>query len=358
MKNLLIGAAVVALAAGPLAAQGNGHGKGQSGGHGNIAHGPAAQGPAMKGPSMKGPPAHGALHGDSGHASGSMASAMQASAPQDGKANEHADGEGKGGAKSSPAVARHTGNHGRSAIARPGDAVRPAYSPGKGNGHVEHAATTPRPGVKVLQDGRHYYSTRNSHEQNVFPAARRGLINGCPPGLAKKNNGCQPGLAKQRVYGPDWWGIRGISNGPYAYQDGYLLRYNGDRVAGYVPLLGGALAVGNIWPSMYAPLPVPRYYVGYYDLGQPGGYRYADNVLYRVDPSTSAITSVAALLTGDTFQIGSPVPSGYDVYNVPYSYRSQYVDGPDARYRYSDGYIYQVDPTTQLVTAAIDLLAS
>jgi hypothetical protein len=31
MKQLLIGAAVVALAVAPLAAQGNGHGKGQSG---------------------------------------------------------------------------------------------------------------------------------------------------------------------------------------------------------------------------------------------------------------------------------------------------------------------------------------
>ena len=71
-----------------------------------------------------------------------------------------------------------------------------------------------------------------------------------------------------------------------------------------------------------------------------------------------SITSIAALLTGDDFQIGSPMPPGYDVYNVPYRYRSQYADGPGARYRYSDGYIYQIDPTTQLIKAAIDLLAS
>jgi hypothetical protein len=51
------------------------------------------------------------------------------------------------------------------------------------------------------------------------------------------------------------------------------------------------------------------------------------------------------------------MPPGYDVYNVPYTYRGQYADGPDARYRYSDGYLYQIDPTTQLVAAAIDLLA-
>jgi patatin-like phospholipase/acyl hydrolase len=41
---------------------------------------------------------------------------------------------------------------------------------------------------------------------------------------------------------------------------------------------------------------------------------------------------------------------------VPYSYRDRYVDGPDAYYRYSDGYVYQVDPTTQLIQAAIQLL--
>jgi hypothetical protein len=49
------------------------------------------------------------------------------------------------------------------------------------------------------------------------------------------------------------------------------------------------------------------------------------------------------------------MPMGYDVYNVPYPYRAQYVDGPGAQYRYSDGYIYQIDPETRLVAAAIEL---
>jgi len=50
------------------------------------------------------------------------------------------------------------------------------------------------------------------------------------------------------------------------------------------------------------------------------------------------------------------MPAGYDVYNVPYAYRSQYRDSPNSLYRYNDGYVYQVDPTTQLVQAAIQLL--
>ncbi len=47
---------------------------------------------------------------------------------------------------------------------------------------------------------------------------------------------------------------------------------------------------------------------------------------------------------------------GYDAYNVPYQYRSQYYDTPQNTYRYANGNIYQVDPTTRLVTAIISAL--
>jgi hypothetical protein len=47
---------------------------------------------------------------------------------------------------------------------------------------------------------------------------------------------------------------------------------------------------------------------------------------------------------------------GYDAYNVPYAYRDQYRDSPEHMYRYSNGNIYQVDPTTRLITAAINAL--
>ncbi|TMM48779.1 hypothetical protein [Qipengyuania marisflavi] len=195
----------------------------------------------------------------------------------------------------------------------------------------------------------------------------RVYINGCPPGLAKKGNGCTPpGLAKRARtnmqmfrydYRPRLFGLTNYSSGRYTYNNGYLLRMN-DRgsVAGYIPLLGGALAVGNQWPNSYQSYEVPNYYVDYYNLGGTNNYRYADDVIYRVDPQDSAIVSIAALLTGDDINIGQPMPRGYDVYNVPYSYRDRYYDTPEANYRYSDGYVYRIDPTTQLVAAAIDLL--
>ncbi|SLK07337.1 hypothetical protein SAMN06295987_106193 [Novosphingobium mathurense] len=190
---------------------------------------------------------------------------------------------------------------------------------------------------------------------------RRHPYDGCPPGLAKKYNGCTPpGLAKPRDVSwldPAWYFNDYDRSYRYRYADGYMLRLGaGDSILSYIPLLGGALGIGQVWPSTYQPVTLPTYYDSYYDLGPANGYRYYDDTIYRVDPDTSAIHSVAALLTGNDIRIGQPMPMGYDVYNVPYDYRDQYYDGPDAMYRYSDGYVYQIDPTTRLVQAAIELL--
>ena len=91
---------------------------------------------------------------------------------------------------------------------------------------------------------------------------------------------------------------------------GGLRRLGSDgRVGGFIPLLGGALGIGNAWPSFYEPVRLPGYYESYYDLGPYNSYRYADDVIYRVDPDTSAITSIAALLTGD----GKPFAAEHDL---------------------------------------------
>lgn len=189
--------------------------------------------------------------------------------------------------------------------------------------------------------------------------SRPRLIDGCPPGLAKKANGClPPGQAKDRYrsFEPSFFGLNGAEGGRYFYEDGYLLQYRPDGLAGFLPLLGGALGIGNIWPASYAPEPLPNYYSDFFQLGDQGGYRFADNVIYRVNPETAAITSVAGLLTGNAFDIGSPMPRGYDVYNVPFNQRDQYADSSEARYRYADGYVYRIDPATELVTSAIALV--
>lgn len=188
---------------------------------------------------------------------------------------------------------------------------------------------------------------------------RQGLT-GCPPGIAKRYPDCAPPAlsepAADRWKLPGWYGNYTRDAG-YRYTDGYLLRLGPDSaVANYIPLLGGALAVGQPWPGPYGTVTLPDYYTRYYDLGPANSYRTYDDVIYRIDPDNAAITAIAALLTGNTIEVGQPMPSGYDIYNVPYRYRDQYADGPKALYRYSDGTIYQIDPATRLVQAAIELL--
>ncbi|CAN7189138.1 hypothetical protein [Brevundimonas sp. LjRoot202] len=187
----------------------------------------------------------------------------------------------------------------------------------------------------------------------------RGLIAGCPPGLAKRNNGCLPPGQERKIERAryDWlWGSRN-DDVRYRYDDGYLYRLDrSGSVMGWLPVLGGALSPGAVWPAQYAYQPVPAYYSDYYRLNAPYDYRYANGALYGVDPRTQAITQVAALLTGQPITVGQPMPAGYDVYNVPYAYRGQYMDSPNSLYRYNDGYVYRVDPTTQLVQAVIQLL--
>lgn len=222
--------------------------------------------------------------------------------------------------------------------------------------------------VRIVRDVRVDGDRRGFDWHDLDRDRSRGLIDGCPPGLAKKNNGCMPpGLAKKRPAfwdRADWWEFdrdrfdrADWNDGRYRYYDGYMIRYGDRGIESWLPLLGGALAPGNVWPSQYGLVNLPPYYEDYYGLGAADAYRYYDDTLFRIDPQSNAITAIAALLTGNSFNVGQRMPLGYDVYNVPYSYRDQYVDSPDAYYRYSDGYVYEIDPTTQLIQAAIQLLA-
>jgi len=257
-----------------------------------------------------------------------------------------------------------------------------------------------------------------------------GLIDGCPPGLAKKNNGCLPPGQAKKLVGTliptklrssllpeslrNYW--QDDADNYYRYDNGYL--YGVDRntnlIESLLPLFGGGYSLGQTFPYQSSAYYMPSYYqpfyqdtadswyryndgyvyaidpysgmidniiptydygygVGqmlptsysYYNLPYPYrsyytdnddySYRYAPGAIYQVDRDSQLISAVVSLLGGG-LGVGQQLPLGYDAYNLPMNYRSQYYDTPDNMYRYSNGYIYQVDPTTRLVTAVIDAI--
>ncbi|WP_426037047.1 hypothetical protein [Brevundimonas sp. DC300-4] len=286
---------------------------------------------------------------------------------QDGKGHDRGNGNGNGNGGDA---------HGRQ---EPGGDHERGNGRGErgGNGRNDRQAEVRVPEVvrevsraerrSVERDVRREVEQRVTVDNGVVVLRRdvnRGMLNGCPPGLAKKDNGClPPGQARQierardpyNRYNYVWRTLGG--DGDYQYRDGYVYRTTPQGgLMGYLPVLGGILSPGNTWPSQYAYQQPPQSLSQYYGLTDGAQYRYADGVLYRVDPQTSSIGQVAALLTGQQFNVGQRLPAGYDVYNVPYAYRNQYADSAQSQYRYNDGSVYQVDPTTQLVQAVIQLL--
>ncbi len=358
MRHIAAAVAAIALIGSAAVAQGQGQGKGNGQGGGKPAAA-ASQGGGNGNAQNRGQ--GNADRGNRGNNGASMAAAMN---PDRGNANRgnsdrgnsaNADRGNSDRGNGNAAVRAGNDNRGNNGNARAAQAQR------GDNGNRGNA-----PDLVIDRRGGDRDRDRDVlRVRDIASIPRLGLIEGCPPGLAKKNPPCvPPGQARTSTRGlfglfdrPDFWGLNRLGDGRYFYDDGYLVRYApSGGILGYVPLLGGALSVGNAWPSFYDPVALPGYYEDYYGLGPYDSYRYADNVVYRVDPETSAITSIAALLTGDRFAVGQPMPPGYDVYNVPYGYRDRYVDGPDGYYRYSDGYVYQVDPETRLIASVIELL--
>jgi hypothetical protein len=167
-----------------------------------------------------------------------------------------------------------------------------------------------------------------------------------------------PSSYMNNYYVPSSYGFNSFyPDSPYncnRYVNGVI--YQVDCMTGFVenviPMYAGGYGVGQMLPTGYGYYNVPYQYRDMYYDTSDYGYWYAPGAIYQYDPSSSMITSVAALLSPG-FNIGQPLPMGYDVYNVPYDYRATYYDTPSAMYRYNNGNIYQVDPATMLVTAIV-----
>lgn len=141
----------------------------------------------------------------------------------------------------------------------------------------------------------------------------------------------------------------------------YRLDRRSNLVDAVIPVLATGLLAGERLPLGYEAYNVPLSYRPHYPDSGDAWYRYDDNAIYEVDPASGLVEGIVALLTGSGglggLGVGDRLPAGYDVYNVPLDYRDRYVDGDDAWYRYADNSIYQVDPTTQLIEAVISLVA-
>jgi len=168
-------------------------------------------------------------------------------------------------------------------------------------------------------------------------------------------------------YAPSYYGLNSFY--PSSYGTGYGYGYdnlcnryaNGvvyrvdcftGMIVDVVPTYAGGYGVGQLLPSAYSTYNVPNQYRSLYYDTPDYNYWYAPGAIYQYDRSSSLITSVAALMSPG-FSVGQPLPLGYSTYNVPYAYRSTYYDTPNAMYRYNNGYIYQVDPATQIVSAIV-----
>ena len=147
----------------------------------------------------------------------------------------------------------------------------------------------------------------------------------------------------------------------YRYSDGFIYQVDpySRRIAERYPIYGSGYdyMIGEPWPAAYPGYNVPHGYQSlYYDTPQYH-YRYANGGIYRVDPTTQVIHALVALVSGQQFAVGQPIPAGYGAYNVPYAYRDEYYDRDDAWYRYANGYVYEVDPMTGLIEESIPIYA-
>lgn len=289
-------------------------------------------------------------------------------------------GGGQGKAKSTDRGGREDrGGNAAKFDNRGGDRVRAVHVNGKGRGRgrdddVRIVRAGDRRDVRAMHIDRDFDGVRFVPRWNDRGLAR-GFVDGCPPGLAKKGTGCLPPGQAKKLYGTrlnaalrgntlgwpyrEWY--RDDDRYQYRWDDDYIYRVDrdDDLIDAFFPYANRDYyyyPVGMQYPPDYNYYNVPYQYQSFYPDADDYWYRYGDGAIYQVNPGTGLIQGIAALLTGVPLGVGQPLPPAYSVYNVPFDYRAQYYDTPDAWYRYNDGYIYRVDPTTQLITAVISAI--
>ena len=216
MRIFTSSVAIFALAATGAIAQGNGKGNG-NGNQGNGNGGPPAA--AQAGPAVKGNPGNGNGNGKANRG-GPPVQTERGNGGGNGNGNEAKANNGNQGNGNARNDVR--GNGQRNAIEREVRQVERDLRDNNGNANRNSANGRNNAG----NTGQFVERTVDRYIQ---PAGRYGgsfgytpsVLDGCPPGLARKNNGCQPpGLAKQRApygsfYQPSLFGLTGYDRGDY-----------------------------------------------------------------------------------------------------------------------------------------------
>ncbi len=253
----------------------------------------------------------------------------------------------------------------RSPLIAPAEAVRFVGQPVNSVTNYVTLAALPRSVSYLYPDTpNYYYQYGDGYLYQVDRST--SLIDALIPLLA---GGFLPGTYLPQPYMasyvPSYYGFNSFYPASYDYGYGYgnvcnryaygvvyqVDCYNG-MVENVIPMYAGGYGVGQLLPSAYSYYNLPMQYRSMYYPTADYSYWYSPGAIYQYDPRSSLITSVAALMSPG-FSIGQPLPAGYGMYNVPMAYRATYYDTPDAWYRYNNGYIYQINPATQLVTAIV-----
>jgi hypothetical protein len=210
MRILTSSVAILALAATGAIAQGNGKGNGQGNG-GNDRGGPPAA--AQAGPDAKGNRGNGNNKGNGNAERGGppvQAERGNGNAGNPNARNGNGNGNGNAGVRT---LERGNGQGAAKQIERD---LRGNNGNGNGNRNAANnrgnGANDGRILDRTLDRTRDHYIQTEGRYGGTFGYAP-SVIDGCPPGLAKKNNGCQPpGLARQRapygsIYQPSLFGL-------------------------------------------------------------------------------------------------------------------------------------------------------
>lgn len=246
----------------------------------------------------------------------------------------------------------------------------------RGNGNARFVTVDGNDFVRVRDvDRRGVVRVRDIDRDGLFVRRLGYGVGGCPPGLAKKPVAClPPGQAAKLVGQPLFAATRIAALDPlprsfnnlfwdnddyyYRYGGGYVYRVDrdDDLIASMIPLFGAALIGQPLQPNFVNSYYTPSYFNSFYPNSPYDCYRYGFGYVYETDCATGFVEDVIPTYDNG-YGVGQLMPASYGYYNLPYTYRSQFIDDDDYYYRYAPGAIYRVDRDTALISAVVALLS-